>query len=333
MSFSNETAQKVREEFDKKRKAAQDSADARREKIHAEIPETELIDRELAATGLRLYYSAIGGEDIEKVVSSMHKNNTELRKTRAELLRRHGYPEDYTAVRYECPICSDTGYDGLHYCECFRKAMVKEAYLSSGLGGMLGAQDFDSFSLDYYSDEKGENGKSPRDVMRFILTETKKYAETFTTEKDGVCRNLIFFGGTGLGKTHISTAIAKKVIDEGYSVQYDTAQNILSAFETEKFARPKSGESPTEKYLSCDLLILDDLGAEFHTQFTQAALFNLLNSRICAGRAMIISTNLNDGGLLSKTYDGRITSRLLGEFRTMRFVGSDVRLEKRRRSL
>ena len=48
---------------------------------------------------------------------------------------------------------------------------------------------------------------------------------------------------------------------------------------------------------------------------------------------MIISTNLNDGGLLSKTYDGRITSRLLGEFRTMRFVGSDVRLEKRRRSL
>ncbi len=329
MSFTDETSKKVRDEFNRKRKAAQDDADERRAKIHTEIPDIELIDKELANTGLALYNCAINGEDIEKMVHGMKEKNSALRKTRAELLMAHGYSEDYTKVRYECEKCSDTGYDGLRFCECFRRAMIKEAYLSSGLGGMLSSQSFDNFSLKYYSNEKGENGRSERDTMKTILSEAKKYAVSFGEEKDAQCRNLIFFGGTGLGKTHISTAIAKTVIDKGYSVVYDTSSNILAAFENEKFSKVKFDESQTEKYLMCDLLIIDDLGAEFQSQFTQSALFNLLNTRICAGRAMIISTNLNDGNLLSKTYSERITSRLIGEFRAFRFVGNDVRLTKR----
>ncbi len=332
MSFSEKAAKKVREEFERKRKAAQDDADARRYLIHSEIPEIELIDKELAGTGLALYHCAINGEDIEKMVDGMKQKNAALRKMRAQLLMSHGYSEDFTKVNYECPICSDTGYDGLHYCECFRRAMIKEAYLSSGLGGMLSGQGFDNFSLGFYSDEKDGSGRSERDTMKTILSAAKKYAENFGNEKSGECKNLIFFGGTGLGKTHISTSIAKCVIDKGYSVVYDTASNILSAFESEKFSRNKGDESLTEKYLECDLLIIDDLGAEFQSQFTQSALFTLLNTRICAGRAMIISTNLNDGNLLAKTYSERITSRLIGEFRAFRFVGSDVRLKKRQSS-
>ncbi len=329
MSFTDETSKKVRDEFDRKRKAAQDDADARRAEIHSRIPDIELIDKQLANTGLALYNCAINGEDIEKMVSGMKEKNAVLRKMRAELLLSGGYSEDYTKVRYECEVCSDTGYDGLHYCDCFRRAMIKEAYLSSGLGGMLSSQGFDNFSLSYYSDEKGSGGRSERDTMKTILAEAKKYADSFGEEKAGECKNLIFFGSTGLGKTHISTAIAKTVIEKGFSVVYDTSSNILAAFENEKFSKVKTHESQTEKYMQCDLLIIDDLGAEFQSQFTQSALFNLLNTRICAGRAMIISTNLNDGNLLSKTYSERITSRLIGEFRAFRFVGNDVRLMKR----
>ncbi len=331
MSFSENAAKKVRDEFDRKRKAAQDDADARRFMIHSEIPEIALIDKELAGTGLALYNCAINGEDIEKMVAGMKEKNAQLRKARAQLLMKHGYSEDFTKVNYECPICSDTGYDGLHYCDCFRRAMIKEAYLSSGLGGMLSSQGFENFSLGFYSDQKDTGGRSERDTMKTIVAAAKKYAENFGNEKPGECKNLIFFGGTGLGKTHISTSIAKCVIDKGYSVVYDTASNILSAFESEKFSRIK-GENQVEKYLECDLLIIDDLGAEFQSQFTQSALFTLLNTRICAGRAMIISTNLNDGNLLAKTYSERITSRLIGEFRAFRFVGSDVRLKKRQNS-
>ncbi|MBR3996327.1 MAG: ATP-binding protein [Clostridia bacterium] len=329
MSFTEETAKKVRDEFDRKRNAAQDDADARRSAIHSKIPDIEAIDRQLANTGLEVYKSAVRGENIEDKISYMKKTTAELKKLRAEILKKNGYSPDCTDVRYECNICSDTGYDGIHYCECFRREMIKEAYLSSGLGGMLREQSFESFSLSYYSDEKDSSGISERDRIRSIVTNAKKYAENFGNEKPGECKNLIFFGGTGLGKTHISTSIAKKVIEKGYSVVYDTASNILSAFENEKFSRNKA-ESQTEKYLECDLLIIDDLGAEFRSQLTEAQLYNLLNSRICAGKAMIISTNLDDGKALSSAYNERITSRLLGEFRAFGFVGSDIRFQKRK---
>lgn len=329
MSFTDETAKKVRDEFDKKRKAAQDDADARRDMIHAKIPEVDIIDKKLANTGLEVYKSAVSGENIEEKIAAMKKTNSELKELRAKILRENGFKPDFTDVRYECEICSDTGYDGMKYCECFRRAMIKEAYLSSGLGGALNEQSFDNFSLSYYSDIKDASGYSERDKISTILENAKKYAESFGNEEPDECRNLIFFGGTGLGKTHISTSIAKKVIEKGYSVVYDTASNILSAFEADKFSKNKS-EQLAGRYLECDLLIIDDLGAEFKNQLTEASLYNLLNSRICADKAMIISTNLDDGRALSKAYNDRITSRLLGEFRAFGFVGSDIRFQKRK---
>ncbi len=330
MSFSNETAEKVRADFDRKRKAAQESADARKAEIHEKIPQTEEIDRELSATGLKVYECAISGGDVEKAVASLHENCVRLRGERDRLLTSGGYPADYTDVKYECDKCSDTGYDGLRYCECYHRAMVKEAYLSSGLGGMLASQSFDNFSLDYYGTEKDVGGVSDRERMQYVLKECRKYADSFGNSD--AAENLLFLGGTGLGKTHLSTSIAKKVIEKGYSVIYESSQSILAAYEAEKFSKAKSGESSVEKYLSCDLLIIDDLGAEFSTQFTQTALYNLLNTRICAGKAMIVSSNLNDGSAIADKYENSITSRLIGNFRSLRFCGSDIRLQKRRRT-
>ncbi len=329
MSFTDETAKRVRDEFDRKRKSAQDDADARRDMIHARIPEIEAIDKQLANTGLEVYKSAVNGEDIKEKITQMKMITAQLKELRAQLLKEHGFPADCTDVRYECSVCADTGYDGMRYCECFRRAMIKEAYLSSGLGGALNEQSFENFSLSYYSDVKDAGGFSERDKISHILMSAKKYADNFGSENPGECRNLIFFGGTGLGKTHISTSIAKKVIEKGYSVVYDTASDILSAFEADKFSKNKS-ESMAQKYLECDLLIIDDLGAEFKSQLTEASLYNLLNSRICTGKAMIISTNLDDGKALSRAYNDRITSRLLGEFRAFGFVGSDIRFQKRK---
>lgn len=332
MSFSDETSKKVRDEFDRKRKAAQDDAEARRSMIHKRFPEIELIDKQLANTGLEVYKSAINGENIQEKIAQMKKTTSELKALRASILENNGIEADFTDVRYECRICSDTGYDGIHYCECFRRAMITEAYLGSGLGGALNEQSFDNFSLSYYKDTKSDSGLSERDLIKVILNEAKKYADNFGNEKTDDCRNLIFFGGTGLGKTHISTAIAKKVIDKGYSVVYDSASDILSAFEADKFSRNKN-ESAAQKYLECDLLIIDDLGSEFRSQLTEVSLYSLLNSRICSNKATIISTNLNDGRELSKAYNERITSRLLGEFRAFRFVGSDIRFQKRQRQI
>ena len=78
------------------------------------------------------------------------------------------------------------------------------------------------------------------------------------------------------------------------------------------------------RFLTCDLLILDDLGTEMNTAFTQSALYTIINQRLISGKQTIISTNLDENALAAQ-YSPQITSRLLGEYRWLHFLGSDIR--------
>ena len=136
--------------------------------------------------------------------------------------------------------------------------------------------------------------------------------------------SLLFSGSTGLGKTHLSLAIAREVIEKGYGVLYVSSQNLLSAIEKEHFDRDGKRTDTLELASNCDLLILDDLGAEFQTQFTQSTIYNLLNTRMIKRLPFIISTNLTLQNI-EKLYTERVVSRLLGSCRVYRFYGKDVR--------
>jgi DNA replication protein DnaC len=134
-------------------------------------------------------------------------------------------------------------------------------------------------------------------------------------------------GKTGTGKTHVSTAIAREIIDMGYDVIYDTVQNIISDFEDDRFRRGyNNDELKSEKYLECDLLIIDDLGTEFTNQITLSCIYNILNTRNNKGLATIVSTNLLPDEL-AKKYEDRIYSRIVGAGTTvLPFVGRDRRV-------
>ena len=73
-----------------------------------------------------------------------------------------------------------------------------------------------------------------------------------------------------------------------------------------------------------DLLIIDDLGTEMTTQFTQSVLYRVLNDRLLENRSTIVSTNLGDA-LLRQRYTPAIVSRLLGAFEACVFLGRDIR--------
>ena len=203
-------------------------------------------------------------------------------------------------------------------CKCFREMLITENIKSSGMGGLIEKQSFENFDLDFYKDNADDYAR-----MKNNLADAKKFAEEFGKGT----KTLMFMGSTGTGKTHLSTAIAKTVIEKGYEVLYDSAQNIVSAFEADRF---KSGYGPFEpkadKYLECDLLILDDLGTEFVNQFTVSCLYNLINTRQNKGLSTLISTNLDYDELTSK-YQDRIFSRLVGsDSKVLIFVGKDKRL-------
>ena len=161
----------------------------------------------------------------------------------------------------------------------------------------------------------------------------RRYAESFTLEEGKpMSGSLLFLGGTGLGKTHLSTAVARVVISRGYDVYYNSAVGMISDFECRRFGNgmAEGNGDDTVRYTECDLLIIDDLGTEVVNQFTLSCLYHVLNTRLNLQKPTLISTNLTSAEL-RKTYSDRITSRLIGEYLLIPFYGIDVRKQKTQR--
>jgi len=322
MGYNKENYKRIREEYENKYKRAHEDADRRRAIAQSAIPGLVEIDRELGRVGLQIMSAIVAGEGkTEKMVSEIKEKNLALQKSRGELLRAYGYPEDYTDVKYECEDCGDSGYVEGKMCECMRRRLIMAGCESSGIAQLMREQNFDNFSLEYYRASK-ENYVE----MEMILSSVRRFAEGFE-ENNG--QNLLFLGGTGLGKTHLSSAVARRVIERGYDVSYVTAQGLISDFERERFGNSGygAGEGNTERYFEADLLIIDDLGTEMTNQFTVACLYNVINTRINLKKSTIISANVNAGELRQR-YTDRIASRLLGEYRVLPFSGKDVRAQK-----
>jgi DNA replication protein DnaC len=326
MAYDKETYSVVTRQFEESRARAQAQAQARRSEVYERIPEIAEIAATLAQIGAEVCRSAMlePGESTSAILA-LQKRQQQLIARRAELLASAGYPPDYLEPPYRCKKCNDSGYIGTKRCECFERALAAQMFRRSNLAN-LEHQSFESFDLSYYPAAAGKGEVSPRERMEKVLSYTKDYAQNFGSKRE----NLLFIGPPGLGKTFLSTAVAKVVISLGFSVLYDTAQNIFSCFEREKFAREDTCAPSGSFYLDCDLLIIDDLGAEFTTPLTLATLYNLINTRTTAGRPIIISTNLTLPEL-EKLYNGRIFSRLIGEFTALAFYGTDIRQQKLRK--
>lgn len=313
--YTRENYQRAREIIDARRRDAEAAADARNLEVRALSPEIAEIDKMLSRTGLELFGAACRGEDLAPIKDK----NQALMQRRRELLVSLGLPEDYTALKCTCDICADSGYDGSKICKCMRELIVNMNIQSSGMGNVMGSQSFDNFDLEWYR----ASGEDVYNRMAHNLKVARAYADNFGTKP----QNLLLIGTTGTGKTHISSAIAREIISRGFDVLYETAQNIIEAFRNDQFYRSaKNPESEAEKYLTCELLIVDDLGAEFSNQFSVSALYNLINTRQNRGLSTIISTNLSAEELAGR-YEGRIYSRIIGcDYSVLIFRGKDHRI-------
>jgi len=322
MGYNRENFNRIKQEYEDKYIRARELADLRRVKIHNEIPEIAEIDRILERTGARIMgIVCSGASDANEQIAKLRTDNQGLIETRKTLLELKGYPANFTDVKYECEKCGDSGYVGTKMCDCMRQKLIFAGYESSGMSRLMKDQTFDNFSLDYYK-QNSENYKKMTEVYNTM----KEFADSFTV---GNGDNLALFGSTGLGKTHLSSAVARRIIERGFDVSYVTAQGLISDFERERFGNSGygAGEGNTERYFEADLLIIDDLGTEMTNQFTVACLYNVINTRINLKKSTIISANVNAGELRQR-YTDRIASRLLGEYRVLPFSGKDVRAQK-----
>lgn len=325
MGYNQENFKRIRAEYETKAMRAEEAADARREALYLQIPGLRELDRTLSGFGLRLMKQAMEGGDTRAGVERLQAENLRIQEERHQLLAQYGYPADYCSPRYECEVCRDSGYVGIRMCTCMRKRLVEAGMMSSGLGTLMRSQSFENFSLDYYRNDPDAYAR-----MSENLHNIRTYAEQFGgAEWAKIPHHLLFLGNTGLGKTHLSTAVAKRVIERGYDVFYNSAVGMLADFEMQRFgsSAAQGDASNTARYTSCDLLILDDLGTEVVNQFTLSVLYSVLNTRMNMDKATVVSTNLTPAEL-RKSYNDRITSRLFGEFKPIPFVGVDVRKQK-----
>ena len=321
MGYNIENYRKVKETLEKSRTDALQKASERRGALHLSAPEIAAIDKALSSTGMQLFRAATeGGEGLSDRIAAIKAEHEALRVRRASLLAELGYPADYTEPTYACKRCNDTGFFEAKMCDCMKEALILEGIRSSGLGRLIDRQRFENFSLDYY-----KNAPEHHERAKYALQRTKAYAEEFGAE----AKNLLLMGPTGLGKTHLSTALARRVIERGFDVAYESVQDLLMDFEYDRF---KSGygenSKRAERYLGCELLILDDLGTEQTNQFVITSLYHLINTRINQGKSTVVSTNLIGDRELRERYGDRICSRLLGEFEILLLSGTDIRMQK-----
>ena len=302
-----------------RRKKAETENEERIREINEKIPQIREINEVIFNTGKELIsiISNGKGKDISDKVEQLKQYNLGAQAMSRKILAEYGYPEDYLDMHYTCPKCCDRGYNGSKFCDCFKTICGKLAADELNKNSQLSLSSFDSFSLAYYS---GENYSA----MKKILEYTMQYAATFTPDS----KSILMFGQTGLGKTHLSLAIANKVLEKGYGVIYDSAINILRSIEKEHFSHDHSSEM-IDLVMDTDLLILDDLGTEYETPFYNATIYNIINTRLNRRKPSIISTNLDFSGI-SRRYDKRVMSRIISEYSCLEFKGEDVRLQKRK---
>lgn len=302
--------------------------------LYGRAPALRELDRAIRATMTELTELAVSGRAVAAdgpEITEIRKRNLELQAQRARLLEELGYEADALDDKPACPRCGDTGWEGGVMCDCLKQLCAQEQLKAlTALLNLTEEQSFANLRFDVYSGTvRQEEGCSPRERMKKIAAVCEGFARQFPHYP---LKNLLFSGGTGLGKTFLSGCIARMVSERGYSVVYDTAINLFAAFETRKFTRDAAEErqarGDTRRYLSCDLLILDDLGSELTTPMVQSTLYEVVNSRLQADKRTIISTNLSMDQIRER-YTPQAASRIEGLYRELTFFGEDIRLNDR----
>ena len=331
MAYDGKIMHRALLRFEEDKRQREERFQGRRESVFRRQPRLKEIDAELRSTMSRIISSALRyGTDPGPAVEVLREENLRLQEEKRRLLAQLGLPEDCLEEKPACALCGDTGYRGGQVCRCLRSYYAQEQQKELSRMLDLGSQSFDTFSLDWYSDRvEGGQKKSARAHMEErVYNSCAEYAHRFG-RKPG---NLLLFGAPGLGKTHLSAAIAREVSGGGWSVVYDTAAHVFERFESQKFGREEGDEasSDVDRILNCDLLILDDLGTEMTTAFVQSALYQIINTRLMEKKSTIINTNLTPEKLAQR-YTPQIASRIEGEYELLPFVGEDIRKLKKGR--
>ena len=290
----------------------------RQEEVYSRVPEIEELGYEITSLGVDYTMARLAKSD-EKA-SEIKQQMVALDSKRKQLLTENGFAENWLDPIYTCPLCRDKGFVDGRICTCLKQEIVKQRQNMLTALSPAPHTTFESFSLDKYPNRTDHDGINPREQMTAIFSYCRKYAEKFHRNR----KSLLMMGYSGLGKTHLSCAIADVCVKNGFVVMYASSQSLFEQIERSRH----NVQDILNDIISCDLFILDDLGTEYLTPYGQSILYNIINTRSINNNPCIFSSNLTEDRDFFRKYGEKIASRLLGSCDVLEFVGDDLRLKK-----
>ena len=232
MAYSAEVVKRARARLAEAKEERESENRQHLAQAYARVPRIREIDYLLRRTMAQAAQAAfLQGSDGRELMEQVRLQNLELQQERA-ILAMENFEAGYLDDSPICDNCGGSGYIGSTMCECLRELCRQEQKKEVSI--LSGSRDtFSQFNLDYYPDRiDPKYGASPRAIMERNFKICRTYAATFAPSAG----NLLFVGGTGLGKTFLSACIARMVADRGYSVVYETAGHLCSKLEAAKFS-------------------------------------------------------------------------------------------------
>ena len=325
MALKNSQYYAIMREYEKRQLKNHDIQSSRYEEVYQKLPEFKALDESISILSVQYGKKLLNGD--ARALASLKEELEILRSSKKNLLISAGFPENYLEPIYDCPDCKDTGYIGNQKCHCFKRAVIGLLYEQSNIKEFPTEASFDNFSLDFYSPSIYDKttGRSARTIMEDTLKICHRFIDTFGKE----FQNLFFYGSVGVGKTFLSTCIAREIMDREFSVLYFSAPQLFSALSQPKFDKNDvDAKNMSEHIFNCDLLIIDDLGSEYTNAFIAAQFCTCINERLIHRKSTIISTNLSLESI-ADLYTERSFSRITSSYALLKIIGDDIRIKKK----
>lgn len=324
MKLSNYQYDVLMQRFDNKRMHARYELDKRIAEVYEKLPEIKEIDSCIASVSVNAGKSALMGDD--SALLKLNENIKQLSDEKKRLLTENGYTPDYLEEHFECPKCKDTGFIGNEPCECFKVAETELILEASNIKDVLSKENFTTFNAELYSNELKDYDKELQCTPYKNILSVYEKVKAFTQDFDKEHKNLLIYGSTGLGKTFLTNCIANEVLRSKHTVMYYTTFSLFDMLS--KYIRSdndyKEQSSYRDSVITCELLIIDDLGSEMSNTFTETQLYSIINERLLKGLSTVISSNLTPKNLHDR-YGDRIFSRFMKDYDFIKLIGSDIR--------
>ncbi len=317
MALSNAQYDEIMHDYELRRNYHRNELNEKIKEVEDHVPGYRDLSRSTGSISADFGRRLLLGEKLRR--SRLHEMLQDVSSKKKLLLAEAGYPSDYLEMKYDCPLCKDTGYvDGVK-CACFKQRVIEKLYAQSNIRKLTESANFEIMSEQYYSGED-------LDRFRGAVKTSKEFIKNFESSYPNLC----FYGTVGTGKSFLSVCIAKEILDVGHSVLYFSAVSLFSLLQANTFDFKKAEELSAmyDDLYNTDLLIIDDLGTERITNTSVPQLFSCINERLLRNKSTIITTNLSLEDVKAM-YSERVSSRIASSYHLCKLTGNDIRILKK----